>query len=120
MAGACGPRGARGARRSYQDIWADLIRAQSTYRAPFTLPNVYSLNVNSPTDGARALVNSLVRLDRLPASNPLEGLLLLQDAWRDFDVALLLAARYKRLCKFTFFLQLALGCAHCLRHRDSF
>ena len=44
---------------------------------------------------AQKLVNQVVRLDRLPASNPLQGLLLLRDAWRDFDVAMLLAGRYK-------------------------
>ena len=82
MAGACGPRGARGARRELPGYMGGSHPRQSTYsRALLTLPNVYSLNVNSPADGARALVNSLVRLDRLPASM-LEGLLLLQDAAR--------------------------------------
>jgi hypothetical protein len=47
-----------------------------------------------------------VRLDRLPPSNPLQGLLLLREAWRDHDVAVLLAGRYKWACKAIFALQL--------------
>ena len=32
-------------------------------------------------------MRQLVRLDRLPRENPLPGLRLLSDAWRDYDVA---------------------------------
>ena len=36
--------------------------------------------------------------DRLPGQNPIEGLLL-RSAWCDYDVAMHLAAKYKRWCK---------------------
>ena len=45
------------------------------------------------------LVRQLVRLDRLPRENPLSGLRLLSDAWRDYDVAFLLAGRWKAATK---------------------
>ena len=41
-----------------------------------------------------------------PAHNPLQGLLLLRDAWRDYDVSMHLADKYKRACKTIFALQL--------------
>lgn len=56
------------------------------------------------------MVQQLVQLDRLPKENPIEGLLLLRSAWRDYDVARLLAVRYKIICKATYLLQLLLGC----------
>ena len=52
-----------------------------------------------------------MQLDRLPKENSLEGLLLLRSAWRDHDVAMLLAGRYKRVCKAAFLMQLLLGWA---------
>ena len=36
---------------------------------------------------------------------------MLRSAWRDYDVAMLLANRYKRVCKIAFFLQLLFGWA---------
>jgi len=79
-------------------------------RTLLTSPNFYGLNLHN-LDAAAALVNQLVRLDRLPPSNALEGLLLLQDAWRDYDVAMWLGGRYKRLCKLLFVLQLVISWA---------
>ena len=70
--------------------------------------NIYHLNLEDIEGGAR-LVNKLVRLDRLPKTNPLEGLELLRSAWQDYDVAMMFAGRYKCWCKFLFVLQLLLG-----------
>ena len=70
--------------------------------------HLYDLNL-ADMDGAERLVSQLVRLDRLPAVNPFEGLLLLREAWCDYDVAMLLATRYKRVCKILFALQLTLA-----------
>ena len=89
--------------------YAPLMFAFSTYaRTLLSSQNLYHLSLQD-TDGAQKLVNQLVRLDRLPPVNPLEGLLLLSDAWRDYDVAMLLAGRYKRACKLIFCAQLLLG-----------
>ena len=71
-------------------------------------PNFYHINLTNHST-AKRLVEQLVKLDRLPQENPLEGLLLLRSAWRDYDVAMLLAERYKRVCKVSFCLQLFLG-----------
>jgi len=70
--------------------------------------NFYHINLTHHAT-AKRLVQQLVQLDRLPKENSLEGLLLLRSAWRDFDVAMLLADRYKRVCKVSFILQLLLG-----------
>jgi hypothetical protein len=70
--------------------------------------NIYHLNLEDIEGGGR-LVNKLVRLDRLPKTNPLEGLELLRSAWQDHDVAMMFAGRYKCWCKFLFVLQLLLG-----------
>jgi hypothetical protein len=60
-------------------------------------------------DASKDLVNQLVRLDRLPTCNVLEGLCLLRSAWRDYDVAMKFAGRYKKICKGIYALQLLLG-----------
>jgi len=48
----------------------------------------------------------VVRLDRLPPSNSLEGLQLLRDAWVDYDISMALADRYKAVTKMLFAMQL--------------
>ena len=90
----------------YHSLWQDELYCEAVCaRTLLSSPNFYNLNLQN-MEGAHRLVNQLVRLDRLPPCNSLEGLLLLQDAWRDFDVAMLLAGRYKRLCKAIFAAQL--------------
>ena len=49
--------------------------------ALFRSGNCYSANVHANTHDLNELVNSLVRLDRLPPRNPPEGLKLLAQAW---------------------------------------
>ena len=94
-----------------KSIWAsgvpdDLVVAQEVhFRTLLSSPNFYHANL-SDMENAQKLVNQIVRLDRLPPSNPLEGLLLLRDAWKDYDVAMLLADRYKIWCKLIFSAQL--------------
>lgn len=56
-------------------------------------------------------MQQLVRLDRVPPSNPLQGLLLLQAAWCDYDVAVMFASRYKFICKILLAIHLFLGWA---------
>eukprot|EP00966_Prymnesium_polylepis_P010913 251121-Prymnesium_polylepis.2 len=57
-------------------------------------------------EGAQRLVSRVVRLDRLPPSNSLEGLQLLRDAWVDYDISMALADRYKAVTKMLFAMQL--------------
>ena len=67
--------------------------------------------MHGPLEIAETLVRQIVKLDRLPATNSLEGLQLLQEAWCEYDVAMHLASRYKMVSKLLFALQLALGWA---------
>ena len=76
-----------------------------------TSPHFIFLNVHGPLEIAETLVRQIVKLDRLPATNSLEGLQLLQEAWCEYDVAMHLASRYKMVSKLLFALQLALGWA---------
>ena len=97
------------AKGSYDLLFADGIQSlQTTMNILLSSENMYHLNLID-IDGGIKLVNKLVRLDRLPRENPLEGLVLLQSAWRDNDVAMHFAGRYKFWSKFLFALQLFLG-----------
>lgn len=46
-------------------------------------PHLHTLNVRGDLVSAKRLVDDLCKLDRLPKTNTLEGLLLIQDAWND-------------------------------------
>ena len=67
--------------------------------------NFHHLNVRD-REGAKVLVNQLVKLDRLPKDNSLEGLLLLREAWCEYDVSMALAGGYKLVCKILYAVQL--------------
>ena len=69
---------------------------------------LYHVNLTH-ADAAASMVRRLVQLDRLPKENPIEGLLILRSAWDDHDIAIMLARRYKRLCKLAFLMQLGLS-----------
>ena len=60
-------------------------------------------------DEAKRLVETLVRQDRLPPIEDLEGLELLQRAWNEYDVAVHLAARYERYSYLFYAIYLLLG-----------
>ena len=50
-------------------------------------PNFHSVNlVSAKQEDVKKLVAHLVRLDRLPAENPREGLELMQQLWDEHDV----------------------------------
>ncbi len=62
------------------------ISAQETLaRLLLSSPNFYHASL-SDMESVQKIVNQIVRLDRLPHSNTLQGLLLLRDAWSDYDV----------------------------------
>ena len=99
-------REARG--ETYETLYKERIIAMQVWtEALFTSSNFHQINL-CDRDEAKRVVGQLVRLDRLPRSNPLEGLLLLQDAWKSHDIAEHLAEYYKFISKFVFLLQLAI------------
>ena len=57
-----------------------------------------SVNIHT-LDDARRTVNQMVQSDRLPKKNSLEGLLLLQQAWDEVDIANHLSRQYNWFCK---------------------
>jgi len=97
---------------SYLEAYADKITTFSNQiRTLLTSKQYCYLNVHSPVEVAETLVRQIVKLDRLPATNSLEGLQLLQEAWCEYDIAMHLANRYKLYSKVLFALQLVLGWA---------
>ena len=81
------------------NLYGDQMLAYETYaRTLLSSPYFYAVNLCNPDDASR-LVSKLVRLDRLPQYNSLQGLLLLQSAWCKYDVCMYLAQRYKLVCK---------------------
>eukprot|EP00931_Biecheleriopsis_adriatica_P105153 TRINITY_DN79725_c0_g1_i1.p1 TRINITY_DN79725_c0_g1~~TRINITY_DN79725_c0_g1_i1.p1 ORF type:complete len:938 (+),score=120.38 TRINITY_DN79725_c0_g1_i1:158-2971(+) len=95
-------REARG--ETYQSFYSQNSYAQRTImQALLTSPSLHGINLaHVNTASAQLLVNRLVRLDRLPKRNSVEALELLQGAWCEYDVAMMLAGRYKRLFKTCF------------------
>ena len=74
----------------------------------FNLHRCFGVNVNH-LDACVAALHDIVRFDRLPAQNTLEGLMLLQQAWREYDIVMHLAGWYKLFSKILFFIALAVG-----------
>lgn len=70
--------------------------------------NTHSTNVGDIED-SRKLVRELVRLDRLPQKECMEGLLLLRDAWDEYDAKLYWASKYKIRSKVYYVILLSLG-----------
>jgi len=68
-------------------------------------PQFQSLNLRDLV-AANKTVRHLVRLDRLPKENSIEGLRLLRAAWDEYDVGMHNAGRYKMIAKVIFVLQL--------------
>jgi hypothetical protein len=97
---------------SYAEAYINQITTLTNeIRTLLTSPQLIFLNVHSPLEAAEALVRQIVKLDRLPETNALEGLQLLQEAWCEYDMAMHLANRYKTASKLLFALQLAVGWA---------
>lgn len=93
----------------YSKWYKDQMSALSVYSHNImSSPNCYYLNLCDVV-GAHRLTIELVRLDRLPEEKSLEGLLLLQDAWCDHDVAVYTPKYFKLGCKVRFVLQLVVS-----------
>jgi len=73
-----------------------------------THENLHATNV---CDGAAAaeLVRLIVHRDRAPKCDAYEGLLLLREAWDEYDVTMCLAAKYKLRSKVLYVIVLLLG-----------
>jgi hypothetical protein len=89
--------------RRQRETWR--IRAEALLKHP----KLHSMNVHEHLQDARKIVENLVKLERLPQRNNIEGLRLIRQAWDDYDRTWYLASRYKILAKVTFFLQIVLG-----------
>ena len=98
--------------------WGEIEACSSEIRALLSSKTLSSLNVHSPIQVQEALLQQVVQIDRVPSKNSIEGLLLIQEAWCEYDVAMHLANWYKWLSKVLFTLQLllswALGLTTCL------
>ena len=91
---------------SFQTLHGDQIDTMVLItQTLFQSGKLYHANV-CDLEGTQSLVNHLVRLDRVPQCNPLEGLLLLRSAWCDYDVAMMMADYYKNKFKAVFVVQL--------------
>lgn len=110
----------------YHDCWECLTEAQKAdiffkqlhakkvaeyaARARNLLKNSHTHHANiHDVDTAKRSLNALVQIDRLPKSNSLEGLQLLQEAWCECDIADYLANRYKLVTKMLYLLQLSVA-----------
>merc|ERR1712232_1072859 len=65
--------------------------------------------IHLPSMGVKETIDELVNRDRLPSENSKEGLLLLRDAWCEYDIAVMLASKFKRLSKCVFAAQLVVA-----------
>ena len=74
-------------------------------------PKLTHVNVHADERETHKVVNSVVRLDRLPTENSPEALYLLHEAWCEYDVAMHLATHYKYIAKFLYAMHLAIGVA---------
>jgi hypothetical protein len=86
-------------------------RNQRAWRTLLMSPHFHHLNVHADLGEGEKLLRQLVKLDRLPKRNTIEGVHILRDAWCEYDIASHLALRYKHLAKTLFLLQLLVGIA---------
>ena len=86
-----------------------ILEMSNQIRTLLTSPHLSFLNVHGPLEVAETLVRQIVRLDRLPTKNSLQGLLLLHDAWCEYDIVMHRADSYRRLNKVFFTLQLVVS-----------
>jgi hypothetical protein len=89
---------------------ARLEQIWSTYYDVFKSQRSYGANLQN-LDAVQALIDHIVKRDRLPSRNSLEAQQLLRDAWNTVDVCAYTAARYKRFAKTSYILCLLLSIA---------
>ncbi|CAE7266464.1 unnamed protein product [Symbiodinium sp. CCMP2592] len=84
------------------------VELASQIRSVLVSPQAHQVNIHDMAE-AKRIVNNLIQSDRLPRTNSLEGLLLMQQAWCECDVAHHLANRYKIQTKVLYVCQLLLA-----------
>jgi hypothetical protein len=78
------------------------------YYDVFKSRRLYGANLEN-LDAVQALIDQIVKRDRLPPKNSIEAQQSLRDAWNTIDVCVYNAAYYKLLAKTTFIVCLLLG-----------
>ena len=78
------------------------------YYDVFKSRRLYGANLES-LEAVQALIDQIVKRDRLPSNNSIEAQQSLRDAWNTIDVCVYNAAYYKLLAKTTFIVCLLLG-----------
>jgi hypothetical protein len=97
------------AANTYKTAFAvGIAERTNRFMSVLTNADLYSVNAMD-LEGAQAQVKKLAKMDRLPKYERLEGLILIRQAWDEYDVTMYMADRYKRLSKFLYFLFLVLG-----------
>lgn len=90
-------------------LWRKEIDEESFLMASvLTHEKCYSINTSNLRE-APDLARELVRMDRLPKDEQLEGLQLLRDAWDEYDMKTYLSKRYKLFSKFLYMMLLGTG-----------
>jgi len=94
---------------TYQDFYGEEYKCfELCIKFLLSHPSFHGVNIAN-LNGIKKLLNTLVKLDRLPTQNSLEATKLLQQAWNEYDIALHLASWYKRMSRFNYWLYLLIG-----------
>uniref|UniRef100_A0A7S0ECB3 SMODS and SLOG-associating 2TM effector domain-containing protein n=1 Tax=Hanusia phi TaxID=3032 RepID=A0A7S0ECB3_9CRYP len=72
--------------------------------------NFYGRNV-SDFSGLRLLIQKLIRMERIPLENSMEGLMILRQAWDTIDICTYISFKYKWVAKIGYFLLLLIAVA---------
>ena len=89
--------------------WASKMETiWGVYYDVFKSRRLYGANLEN-LDAVQALIDQIVKRDRLPSNNSIEAQQSLRDAWNTIDVCVFNAAYYRLLAKTTFIVCLLLG-----------
>ena len=94
----------------FSQLREERAAAAQMYQMLLEHERLHSANV-ADIDGVKELVQVLVTSDRLPKHNSKQALQLLQQAWREHDVAMWLSRRYMRLADVLYAVILLVGVA---------
>jgi len=94
--------------KDYAELEPNIDALSTHIKAILSCRNFHHLNLNNVNEASQ-VVSELTKLDRLPHQTSLQGLLMLRGAWCEFDVAVSMSIKFKKLSKVLFALQLILG-----------
>lgn len=93
----------------WESFYANAIqRFQALATTLLTHPNFHAVNLYSDSSSHR-IMRHLVKLDRLPEEETIEGLRLIRQAWDISDVCMHFAGKYKMIAKALFIAQCCLS-----------